>query len=104
MTITGPRLIRLLLSAAIVVASIGSQPAAAASGTPAGAQGFETPASVGADGQAFNRSHSSGGGSAIGSVSQPKNVTTSNPGLQLSFSALNHFDERFGSSAGSNQF
>ena len=105
MTLSGPRVIRLLLGAAVVAASIGSQPVAAAGTSPDGAQAFETPSAVGADGQAFDRSHSGGGGNfSVGSVSQPKNVTTSNPGLQASFSALNHFDERFGSNANRNQF
>ena len=104
MSLSGPRVIRLLLGAAIVVASIGSQPVAAAGTSPDGAQAFETPAAVGADGQAFDRSNSGGGDFSVGSVSQPKNVTTSSPGLQLSFSALNHFNERFGSNAGRNQF
>jgi hypothetical protein len=40
----------------------------------------------------------------VGAISQPKNVTTSSPGLVTSFDGLNHFAERFGSSAGKNQF
>ena len=46
----------------------------------------------------------SAGGTAVGPTSQPKNVTTSNPGLLGSFDGLNHFAQRFGSSAGGNQF
>lgn len=104
MTLAGPRLLRLLFGLAIVAASIGSQTAAASTAAPGGANSFETPASVGSDGAATDRSHSSGGGSSVGSISQPKNVTTSSPGLQASFAALNHFDERFGSASGPNQF
>jgi hypothetical protein len=51
-----------------------------------------------------DRSNSGGGGTPVGAISQPKNVTTSNPGLLASFDGLNHFDQRFGSSAGGNQF
>ena len=94
----------LLVGATVLVASIGSQPAVAATQATGGANSFETPASVGADGSAADRSHSSGGASSIGVVSQPKNVTTSSPGLALSFAAMNHFDERFGSASGANQF
>lgn len=50
-----------------------------------------------------DRSHSSGGGS-VGAVSQPRTVTNSTPGLLTSFDGLNHFDQRFGSSLGANQF
>jgi len=102
---SGRRLVtNLLVGAAVLVASIGSQPAAAATQTTGGVDAYETPATVGADGGAADRSHSSGGASSIGVISQPKNVTTSTPGLQASFAAMNHFDERFGSASGPNQF
>jgi hypothetical protein len=52
--------------------------------------------------QAPDRSHSSGG-TSVGAISQPKNVTNSNPGLLTSFAGLDHFDQRFGSGDG-NQF
>ena len=97
------RLIRVVLGVALVMASFGIQPAAAAT-LPAGIDAFETPAGVGSDGELFNRSHSLTGGSSIGSVSQPKNVTRSKPGLQLSFDGLDHFDQRWGSDAGGNQY
>jgi len=118
--------INLLLGAAVVVASVGSMPAAAASsgggqtrmisasgtgrftaGSPdstTGVAAFETP-SLGGDGGNVDRSHSgSGDSTAVGAISQPKNVTTSSPGLLTSFDGLNHFDQRFGSTAGGNQF
>ena len=54
-------------------------------------------------GLAPDRSHSSNGGStSVGAIAQPKNVTTSNPGLLTSFDGLNHFQNRFGT--GPNQF
>src|SRR5690242_11714887 len=96
-----------LLGVAVIVASIGSQPAAAstasggqtrlisAGGTAAfpaaspvgtaGVDAYETPA-LGGDGGTNDRSHSSGGDSMpVGATSQPKNVTNSAPGLQASF-------------------
>lgn len=93
----------LLVGAAVLVASIGSQPVAAAD-IAGGVDSFETPATVGTDGSATDRSHSSGATSSVGSISQPKSVTTTSPGLALSFAGLNHFDERFGSSSHGNQF
>ncbi|HEV2218474.1 MAG TPA: hypothetical protein VGV88_12990 [Candidatus Dormibacteraeota bacterium] len=106
LALTGPRVIRLLLGAAIVVASIGSQPAMAATQATGGVDSFETTAGVGANGsaQVFDRSNSSADSSSVGATSQPKNVTTSSPGLLASFAGLNHFDERFGSSNHGNQF
>src|SRR5438270_4695520 len=77
--------------------------AAGSSGASAGSQGPETAGA--ADGAiAPNRSHSSGARMPVGAVSQPKSLTTSNPGLVASFDALNHFQNRFGSTAGVNQF
>jgi hypothetical protein len=120
MTLTGPRLIRLLIGLAIVAGSIGSQPVAAATGSTgstreisasgtagftasqpdgtAGVEAFETPA-VGGDGaQVSDRSHSGSGDSTpVGATSQPRNVTTSAPGLLGSFDGINHFQQRFGS-------
>ncbi len=94
----------MLLAGTIVI----SMPAAASSGSAAApaAGTYETPAGVGANGaQVVNRSHSgTGDSSPVGAISQPKNVTMSAPGLVTSFSGLNHFDQRFGSSAGGNQF
>ncbi|HEX9547646.1 MAG TPA: hypothetical protein VF942_09930, partial [Acidimicrobiales bacterium] len=104
MTLAGPRLIRFVLGVAVVLASVGSQPVAADT-TPSGVDSFETPSSVGSDGQVTNRSHSGAGDSApVGAISQPKNVTTSSPGLVTSFDGLNHFDQRFGSTSHGNQF
>src|SRR5439155_1699198 len=116
---TGPRLIRLLLGIAILVASIGSQPVAASTGSsgstreisasgtaaftaaqPAGTAGveaYETPASGGDGAQVFDRSHSGSGDSTpVGAISQPKPVTNSAPGLITSFEGINHFQQRFG--------
>ncbi len=116
---TGPRLIRLLLGLAILVASIGSQPVAASTGSsgstreisasgtaaftaaqPAGTAGveaYETPASGGDGAQVFDRSHSGSGDSTpVGAISQPKPVTNSAPGLITSFEGINHFQQRFG--------
>jgi hypothetical protein len=56
------------------------------------------------EGLAPDRSHSSGSGAPVGPITQPKTVTTSNPNLVASFDGLNHFQNRFGSTAGSNQF
>jgi len=117
-----------VLGAAIIVASISSVPAAAATGGSTGqtrqvaASGtarfapgspatsfdvskLEFPSAGGDDGLEANRSHSGGGDSTpLGAINQPKNVTTSNPGLVRSFDALNHFDQRWGSTAGGNQW
>jgi hypothetical protein len=51
-----------------------------------------------------DRSHSGPGSIPVGAVAQPKPVTLSTPGLITSFDGLNHFDQRFGSTAGGNQF
>ena len=51
-----------------------------------------------------DRSHSSADAVPAGAISQPKAVTTSTPNLVTSFNGLNHFDNRFGSTAGGNQF
>jgi hypothetical protein len=66
----------------------------------------ETPRPLGDDGSIqTDRSDSHGGGSMpVGATSQPKSVTKATPGLQGSFDGLNHFDQRFGSSDGSNAF
>jgi hypothetical protein len=70
-----------------------------------GVQSPEIPPGLGDDGAAGpNRSHSGGGGSPVGAIAQPKNVTLSAPELQTSFDGLDHFDQRFGSDAGNNQF
>jgi hypothetical protein len=76
--------------------------AAGSPGQPAGLQSNETPSFAG-DSLAPDRSHSSGG-APVGAIAQPKPVTLSNPGLVTSFAGLDHFDQRFGSSAGANQF
>jgi hypothetical protein len=110
----------------IVAASLGSAPiqASASSGTSrhissvgtgtlsggsgvsssTGVQSYET--GGGGDGAgAGDRSHSAQNTSAsVGSVSQPKSVTNTSPGLLASFAGLDHFDQRFGSDAGPNQF
>src|SRR5437588_2290347 len=124
MTLAGPRLIRFVLGAAILVASIGSQPVAASTASigatreisasgragftasqPAGTAGveaYETPAAGGDGAQVFDRSHSGSGDSTpVGAISQPKNVTNSAPGVLASFEGINHFQQRFGSA---NQF
>jgi hypothetical protein len=70
-----------------------------------GAQAPEFPGSIGDDGSVqTDRSHSGGGGTSVGAISQPKSLTKSNPELISGFTGLDHFDQRFGSSAGSNQF
>jgi hypothetical protein len=77
--------------------------AAGSSSQPGGIDTFE----IGVNGDAAlapDRSHSSGGGTSIGATAQPKQVTTSTPNLITSFAGLDHFDQRFGSSAGANQF
>ena len=118
MTLAGPRLIRLLLGLTIVVASIGSQPAAASTGSNGatrmisafgsagitagspdsgtGVEAFETP-STGEGGANVNRSSSFGSSSPVGATSQPKNVTTSAPDVLASFDGINHNQQRFGS-------
>jgi hypothetical protein len=74
---------------------------AGSSAQPGGIDQFEIPGISGP--LAPDRSHSSGGG-PVGAITQPKPVTTSTPNLVTSFDGLNHFDQRFGSSAGPNQF
>ncbi|MDQ1422518.1 MAG: hypothetical protein QOD72_16, partial [Acidimicrobiaceae bacterium] len=75
-------------------------------GTTAGVIGaFETPGLPEEDSPGVtDRSHSGGGGAPVGPGTQPHPVTTSTPGLVTSFDALNHFQNRFGSTAGNNQF
>src|SRR5262249_32368488 len=74
---------------------------AGSSAQPGGIDQVEIPGSSGP--LAPDRSHSPGGG-PVGAITQPKPVTTSTPNLVSSFDGLNHFDQRFGSSAGPNQF
>ena len=50
-----------------------------------------------------NRSHGTAT-TSVGAISQPKQVTLSHPELVRSFNGMNHFDQRFGSTAGNNQF
>jgi hypothetical protein len=73
-----------------------------------GVQSAEFPAAIGGDDASTagpDRSNSAGGGSTpVGAITQPARVTNSNPGLLASFSGLDHFDQRFGSTAGANQF
>ena len=69
-----------------------------------GATGFETPNVAGDGGIINDRSNSGSDSTPVGAVSQPAPVTASTPGLAESFQALGHFDQRFGSSAGGNQF
>ncbi|HEX6350643.1 MAG TPA: hypothetical protein VF160_14800 [Candidatus Dormibacteraeota bacterium] len=68
-----------------------------------GVDQYETAGTLGGDGLT-DRSAGGGDGTPVGAVTQPHNVTTSTPGLETSFAGLDHFDERFGSSAGGNQF
>lgn len=76
--------------------------ATGSSGATAGSQGPEI-AGI-ADGPlATDRSRSSGR-SSVGAITQPKPVTTSAPELLTGFDGLNHFQQRFGSTAGANQF
>ena len=73
---------------------------------PTTTSGVEIPeVAGGGDGaQPSDRSHSSPGSIPVGAVAQPKPVTLSTPGLLASFDGLNHFQQRFGSTAGGNQF
>ncbi len=66
--------------------------------------GYEIPNAAVAGGVINDRSHSGSSSTPVGAVAQPAPVTASTPGLVTSFNALDHFDERFGSSAGGNQF
>jgi hypothetical protein len=65
---------------------------------------FETPGFGAESPDVADRSHSGNGGTPVGAISQPRSVTTSTPGLLTSFDGLNHFDNRFGTTAGPNQF
>src|SRR5215469_68491 len=76
--------------------------AAGSSAQPGGVDQFEI-SGTGEGALAPDRSHSSGG-TPVGAITQPTPVTTSNPNLLTSFAGLDHFDQRFGSSAGGNQF
>ena len=75
------------------------------SGSPDLSAGVQAPETLGAaDGAlAPNRSHGTAT-TSVGAISQPKPVTLSHPELLHSFDGLNHFDQRFGSTAGANQF
>jgi hypothetical protein len=89
----------------VISASGTASLAAPSSGTSGGTQNPETPAPIGDAGGVADRSNSSGGGNTpIGVVAQPKPVTTSTPGLETSFAGLDHFDNRFGTTSGGNQF
>jgi hypothetical protein len=55
------------------------------------------------DASGANRSHGTET-TSVGAISQPKPLTLSHPELLTSFDGLNHFQERFGSTAGGNQF
>ena len=75
------------------------------SGSPNLSASVQTPETLGAaDGAlAPNRSHGTAT-TSVGAISQPKPLTLSHPELLQSFDGLNHFDQRFGSTAGANQF
>ena len=51
-----------------------------------------------------DRSTSASNATSVGAVAQPKSLTKTTPGLLASFDGMNHFDQRFGSTAGNNQF
>jgi len=92
-----------LISASGTASFKTSSPAASTSGI----QSPEFPQGFGADedgAEGPDRSHSGGGGSPVGAIAQPKNVTTSAPELARSFDGLNHFQQRFGSTDGNNAF
>jgi hypothetical protein len=72
-------------------------------GQPGGIDNFEISGSGGDGPVAPNRSDSTAP-APVGSVAQPKSVTTATPNLVTSFNGLNHFDQRFGSTAGPNAF
>jgi hypothetical protein len=67
-------------------------------------QSPETPTDGGDGLTGPNRSHSGAGSTPVGATAQPRPVTGSTPGLLASFDGVNHFQERFGSTARSNQF
>lgn len=74
-------------------------------GSPDLSSGVQSPEVLGsADGAlGANRSHGTAT-TAVGAISQPKPVTLSHPELVRSFNGMDHFDQRFGSTAGNNQF
>jgi hypothetical protein len=75
------------------------------SGDPNGVENPEIAGVAGSDAAGgTDRSHTGTGSTSVGAVTQPKNVTTSSPGLAASFDGLNHFQNRFGTTSGSNQF
>jgi hypothetical protein len=83
--------------------------AGGSSGSAAAVASYEFPAGVGDDAAGAagpaDRSRNSGlGTSSPGAVTQPAVVTRGAPGLLGSFSGIDHFDQRFGSTAGANQF
>jgi hypothetical protein len=75
------------------------------SGSPDLSAGVQAPETLGAAEGALapNRSHGTAT-TSVGAISQPKPVTLSHPELLHSFDGLNHFQQRFGSTAGANQF
>jgi hypothetical protein len=75
------------------------------SGSPDLSASVQAPETFGpADGAlAPNRSHGTAT-TSVGAITQPKPVTLSHPELVTSFNGLNHFQQRFGSTAGANQF
>ena len=64
---------------------------------------FSADGAVGEQVDGTDRSHTGGGSTAVGAISQPHVVTVSTPGLETSFDGLNHFVNRFGVDHG-NQF
>ena len=58
--------------------------------------------SRGGDGGTSDRSHSGMASAAVGAIAQPRQVTTSSPGLLASFDGMDHFDMRWGTTAGAN--
>jgi len=74
-----------------------------AAGTPTGVEAYETAGFGNAGVQGPDRSHSGGGGTSVGAITQPRAVTTSAPDVVTSFDGLNHFQNRFGADHG-NQF
>lgn len=75
------------------------------SGSPDLSAGVQAPETLSAAEGALapNRSHGTAT-TSVGAISQPKSVTRSHPELLQSFDGLNHFQQRFGSTAGANQF
>ena len=66
----------------------------------------ETTGGPGSDAAVLNdRSHSTAGSSPpVGAITQPKSVTNTSPGLLSNFDGLDHFQNRFGTDLGVNQF